>query len=382
MTAPTQDQLEDWDFINSTAASIRERLLTIDEGSQFLDSIASIFNETNEYPDDLAIQLDTLLYYNWSEDSQIRFLAKAAKSIGTDEENADNAQSFYNQIFVPSDELILTDETPPNSEIDDNCIFSPEERVLVKIEPVITTSRLRERQNDTISHISEVLIEEQWNEAKLIEKAADSRESPLRSIGLNLSQSEDFVGLRRPSGVQFLCAICINEYPASNMLCLPCGHPFCEDCWRDYIRESRSKALIRRCPHEDDCPCRLLVSDVRLLLGDDSASEFEDVILQCHIEADPTLRRCTSPTCEYIITHDAIGLCHVALCQCGQRVCWRCRGEAHSPLACEYLDRWAKITEAESMQAKWICENTKPCPRCNRRIEKNGGCNHMTCLTL
>jgi ariadne-1 len=33
------------------------------------------------------------------------------------------------------------------------------------------------------------------------------------------------------------------------------------------------------------------------------------------------------------------------------------------------------------MQAKWIAENTKPCPRCHLRIEKNGGCNHMTCHT-
>jgi ariadne-1 len=45
------------------------------------------------------------------------------------------------------------------------------------------------------------------------------------------------------------------------------------------------------------------------------------------------------------------------------------------------LEKWRKITEEDSMQAKWLCENTKPCPRCNRRIEKNGGCNHMTCRT-
>jgi ariadne-1 len=81
------------------------------------------------------------------------------------------------------------------------------------------------------------------------------------------------------------------------------------------------------------------------------------------------------------MTQYSIGLCNVAVCGCGQRICWRCREEAHAPLSCEKIERWMKVTEEESMQAKWLCENTKPCPRCNLRIEKNGGCNHMTCRT-
>ncbi len=30
-------------------------------------------------------------------------------------------------------------------------------------------------------------------------------------------------------------------------------------------------------------------------------------------------------------------------------------------------------------QANWILANTRKCPNCNTRIEKNQGCNHMTC---
>ena len=35
---------------------------------------------------------------------------------------------------------------------------------------------------------------------------------------------------------------------------------------------------------------------------------------------------------------------------------------------------------AESENVKWIAANTKKCPGCHKAIEKNQGCNHMTCL--
>lgn len=32
-----------------------------------------------------------------------------------------------------------------------------------------------------------------------------------------------------------------------------------------------------------------------------------------------------------------------------------------------------------SQTSNWIAANTKVCPKCKSTIEKNGGCNHMTC---
>ena len=34
---------------------------------------------------------------------------------------------------------------------------------------------------------------------------------------------------------------------------------------------------------------------------------------------------------------------------------------------------------AESENVTWIIANTKKCPKCRKPIEKNQGCNHMTC---
>ena len=41
--------------------------------------------------------------------------------------------------------------------------------------------------------------------------------------------------------------------------------------------------------------------------------------------------------------------------------------------------RWQEKCSNESETVNWILANTKKCPKCLARIEKNQGCNHMVC---
>src|SRR5690348_2365825 len=43
------------------------------------------------------------------------------------------------------------------------------------------------------------------------------------------------------------------------------------------------------------------------------------------------------------------------------------------------LKKWLKKCADDSETSNWISSNTKDCPKCNKPIEKNGGCNHMSC---
>jgi len=74
------------------------------------------------------------------------------------------------------------------------------------------------------------------------------------------------------------------------------------------------------------------------------------------------------------------------------RFCFGCGEDVHWPVSCESLQQWKEkmreeINEVEDTsdntnelaQKMWIKANTKPCPQCNVPIEKNDGCNHMTC---
>ena len=77
------------------------------------------------------------------------------------------------------------------------------------------------------------------------------------------------------------------------------------------------------------------------------------------------------------------------------RFCFKCGEEPHWPVSCEDLELWkTKIKEEigtvndeidtsdnndDIAQKLWIRANTRPCPKCKAPIQKDDGCNHMTC---
>ena len=80
------------------------------------------------------------------------------------------------------------------------------------------------------------------------------------------------------------------------------------------------------------------------------------------------------------------------------RFCFSCGSQTpHWPASCSFMDSWRAtikkemkgiVTSNETViegnfedvaHHLWIKANTRPCPKCKTPIEKNDGCNHMTC---
>lgn len=59
--------------------------------------------------------------------------------------------------------------------------------------------------------------------------------------------------------------------------------------------------------------------------------------------------------------------------------CFKCTQEWHDPVTCDMLKLWLKKCSDDSETSNWLNANTKDCPQCHVTIEKDGGCNHMTC---
>lgn len=66
-------------------------------------------------------------------------------------------------------------------------------------------------------------------------------------------------------------------------------------------------------------------------------------------------------------------------CACGQRFCFSCVEAPHAPCTCAMLRQWRQKCADESETANWLNANTKPCPKCGNPVEKNGGCNLVSC---
>lgn len=82
------------------------------------------------------------------------------------------------------------------------------------------------------------------------------------------------------------------------------------------------------------------------------------------------------------------------VCGKGHAFCVSCKGPSHSPSSCDDWRRWIARIQAvvssvegsdkdgnEIANALWVAANTKRCPKCELPIEKNEGCNHMSCRT-
>jgi ariadne-1 len=117
----------------------------------------------------------------------------------------------------------------------------------------------------------------------------------------------------------------------------------------------------------------------------ESLPKFESFQIRSFVELSSTSRWCPGAGCQRIATTTNTSMLsnftdRIATCDtCSTCFCLKCGEEPHAPIACNDLAKWHEKCQDESETANWILSNTKRCPSCQKRIEKNQGCNHMTC---
>uniref|UniRef100_A0A5B6ZW83 RBR-type E3 ubiquitin transferase n=1 Tax=Davidia involucrata TaxID=16924 RepID=A0A5B6ZW83_DAVIN len=232
-------------------------------------------------------------------------------------------------------------------------------------------------------HARTLLVYYRWDVDKVFAVFVEKGKDQLYAeAGVTVEEHND-LSLSQCSS-EVMCDICMEEVPANQMTTMDCGHFFCNNCWTEHfivkINEGQSRR-IRCMAHKCTAICEegkirnlVCVRDTVL------AKKFDRFLLESYIEDNKRVKWCPSvPHCGNAIRVEDDEYCEVE-CTCGVQFCFSCSSEAHSPCSCLMWELWTKKCKDESESVQWITVNTKPCPKCHKPVEKNGGCNLVRCI--
>ena len=133
------------------------------------------------------------------------------------------------------------------------------------------------------------------------------------------------------------------------------------------------------CP---ECTITLSFEEVKNMTSTESFVKYEHACIMSTLSADPDFRHCLASTSSSGQLHPGRSDEPIFRCEeCGHKHCVVCETDWHRDQTCEEFQtarqRPLNIEDEKSQQE--IEKIFKPCPQCHVRIEKEGGCDHMTC---
>ncbi|KAK0384432.1 hypothetical protein NLU13_8518 [Sarocladium strictum] len=318
-------------------------------------------------------------------DSDEEFMSNMSSDDAIMNDSNDDMSDFDDDDFEQPD----TDFDLSNKDLD-----KPKRPAHVVSFKVFEPSDIQKQQDDMINEVNMILTMSKedaaimlrhfrWNKERLIEDYMDRPEAVLEAAGLNSSTSA-MPKLETVPG--FVCDICCEDEPGLETFAMKCGHRYCVDCYRQYltqkIREEGEAARIQ-CP-SDGCGRIIDSRSLDILVTSELTDRYHELLNRTYVEDKDVFKWCPGPDCPNAIEcgvkkKDLNKVVPTVECKCGFRFCFGCPNPDHQPAPCTLVKKWLKKCADDSETANWISANTKECPKCNSTIEKNGGCNHMTC---
>ena len=172
------------------------------------------------------------------------------------------------------------------------------------------------------------------------------------------------------------CLVCgeeLTEQEKKNNL-LRCHHICCDDCYFEYLKEKVNSNQIDR--------IKCLKKDCEIILNNNFIEEklFKDInLLEKYVKLqkrrqlmlDPNVQLCPYPDCESYAKKENNNN-YVCCIEKKHKFCFNCLKDWHGKKKCD--------DSIDKSFNNWRDSyKIKRCPRCKFFIEKNEGCNHITC---
>lgn len=183
------------------------------------------------------------------------------------------------------------------------------------------------------------------------------------------------------------CPICSCTPSEQEFYSLLCNHIYCKSCLNKMLTQAlRNRSTeILLCP-DPSCRRHLTEQEIRDIASSrEQLTTYASVALIESARRQNGFRQCPTPDCPYIFINDTNRQTTFKCPCCTRLYCANCLLPHPQGTSCAQAqrDRAASISpdeqEAERATAAWKRVHTKQCPHCFKDIEKNQGCNHMTC---
>ncbi|KAF8417159.1 hypothetical protein EV426DRAFT_555249 [Tirmania nivea] len=179
------------------------------------------------------------------------------------------------------------------------------------------------------------------------------------------------------------CPVCM-EPAEPPLVQTSCGHTYCKPCITGFIKATvDGRKFPISCFHTLDggtgsaCETPLSISIIQDVLSKADSDQLLEISFSAHVQARPNeYAYCPTPDCPTVYavtTAENVYTCN----QCLLSICTACKTAAHHGQTCtQYKSSIADQSQFEEWKRR---AGVKTCPKCNADIEKNDGCNHITC---
>jgi hypothetical protein len=186
------------------------------------------------------------------------------------------------------------------------------------------------------------------------------------------------------------CSVCYEEKKLNQFNALvtaTCRHvnrTICDHCLLGHVQQAVQITFTDdiHCP-ELECGIQFdydTVRDILSLAGDQKLLDrYDQYVTHQQLEKMDEFIWCANPKCNAGQLNAGGRWNYIVTCfACHQKTCFTHRVQWHDGRTCEEYD--LKIALDDVLSRRWIVEHSKKCPKCPFQIEKNDGCDHMTCI--
>ena len=178
-----------------------------------------------------------------------------------------------------------------------------------------------------------------------------------------------------------LCSVCFEILVSQKFRLLEnCGHIFHDTCLAEFIKtEIKNRKFPLTCP-STDCRIELTSFDINDLIEKKMLEQYYEITLKQYVEThQDEMSCCPTADCKFAFLKEpdqTLFNCPV----CKKSYCISCKVDYHRGMTCEEFKQTLDPTAEEECFERFVKKmNFKKCPKCGVWVEKEWGCDHMSC---